>query len=118
MLTHINRWSDIFYIPRSYFQDFIVLSRAFYAHQVFQEVAIPTMMTIIDLTHKRHPRLSLISRLADCYGGCCSTAGNPEEILWNRCGHKFDHQNNVTVGAQLGRLKEEAEVLGTLYSLD
>jgi hypothetical protein len=108
------RWTDIFFVPRSYFQDFITLSSIFSAHEVFLEVALPTMVNIIDLTRQRHPHLSVITKLADCFGGCCSDAHSAEEILWSRCGHRLNHQNNVTVNAQMGRLKEEADALGSL----
>ncbi|TID25905.1 UDP-galactose transporter [Venturia nashicola] len=56
-------WTDIFFIPRSYFQDFVTLATIFSAHGVFLEVAIPTIVKIIDLTRQRHPHTSVINKL-------------------------------------------------------
>jgi hypothetical protein len=107
-----HSWTDIFFIPRSYFHDFVVLSTIFSAHDVFLEVAIPTIVNIIDLTRRPHPSRSVIKRLGDCWGDCCVNVAKPEDILWNRCGHRLDHTKTELVDTQLMRLKEEREMLG------
>jgi hypothetical protein len=60
------RWSDIYYIPRHFFAEFIELSEIFLAVPVFHEIAIPTILHIIDKTHENRPSQSLITRIGDC----------------------------------------------------
>ena len=64
-------WSDIYYIPRRYFTEFIELSNVFLAVPVFHEVAIPTILNIIDKTHERRPSKSIITRIGDCCKSQC-----------------------------------------------
>ena len=45
-------WSDIYYIPRRFFADFILLSAVFSSEQAFHENAIPTIIHIIDQTRR------------------------------------------------------------------
>ena len=84
------RWSDIYYIPRCFFQDFIDLSNVFYEVKNFHEVAIPTMVNIIDLTRRETPFHSIITRLYDCWGDCCAGGSTSENIKQKRCGHRID----------------------------
>ena len=110
--NHQNSWADFYYIPRHLFADYIELADVFSQYKTFHEIAVPTMVNILDLTHRTHPTRSLISRLSDCFGGCCTAAEDPQwDVLWNRCGHKIDYQNPVTSEAQLQRLREETAML-------
>ena len=77
-------------MPRCFFQDFIDLSNVFYEVQNFHEVAIPTMVNIIDLTRRETSFHSIITRLNDCWGDCCASGSKPENIKQKRCGHRMD----------------------------
>jgi hypothetical protein len=77
-------WSDLWYIPREYWNTFIKLSQIFYRHQIFFEVAIPTILHVIQQVHNLEPQV------IKCWGGCCSTDVTPKDITENRCGHKID----------------------------
>ncbi len=90
LLVILFRWSDIYYIPRQFFQDFTDLANIFYAFDSFHEVAVPTMVNIIDWTHRLTPFHSVIARIGNCWGGCCAGGAKPLDIKQNRCGHRID----------------------------
>ena len=48
------------------------------------------MINIIDLTYRLTPFHTVITRLADCWGHCCTTSAQPADIQRNRCGHRMD----------------------------
>ncbi|CAF1493210.1 unnamed protein product [Adineta ricciae] len=83
-------WSDIYYIPREFFRDYITLGNVFYEAGSFHEVAIPTMINIIDLTYRLTPYHSVVTRLGDCWGDCCTNGAKPEDVKRKRCGHRID----------------------------
>lgn len=58
-------WSDIYFIPRRFWADWIFLSGFFNDFGVFQEVAIPTMMKIIDSSRRLNPTQSVMQQYAD-----------------------------------------------------
>ena len=64
-------WSDIYYIPRRFFLDYIFLADLFNRQQppVFHEVAIPTILGIIDKSRrpKNNPFQPLLTLIGDCY---------------------------------------------------
>lgn len=41
-------WSDFFYIPSRFVDDFIVLSKLSFTHQLFLEIAVPTIQHFLD----------------------------------------------------------------------
>ncbi|UJR09074.1 hypothetical protein I4U23_013321 [Adineta vaga] len=86
-------WSDIYYIPRRFFNDFIDLSDISYTINLFHEIAIPTMINIIDLSHRLTPFHTVIAPLSDCFGQCCSFGTGPNELVERRCGHRIDLSN-------------------------
>ncbi|UJR11839.1 hypothetical protein I4U23_016019 [Adineta vaga] len=86
-------WSDIYYIPRHFFRDFIKLGQIFYAADSFHEVAIPTIINIIDLTYRLTPYHSVVTRLGDCWGHCCLNGASPDDIKRHRCGHRITLTN-------------------------
>ncbi len=90
----ISRWSDIYYIPRRFFNDFIDLGNVFYAAGSFHEVAVPTMLNILDLTYRSTPFHSLITRIGDCWGDCCANGAGSNDIKRKRCGHRMDLAND------------------------
>lgn len=55
-------WSDFYHIPRRFWADWIFLSGFFNDFGVFQEVAIPTMMHIIDSSRRLHPTQSVMQQ--------------------------------------------------------
>ena len=105
-------WSDIYFIPRRFFADYIFLSHVFGCKDVFHEVAVPTMLHIIDQTRRGSPFRSVIDRIGDCWGGCCDSSARVEDILWSRCGHRLDYLNQALVDAHYGKLERQAEALG------
>ncbi|KAI9765212.1 MAG: hypothetical protein M1840_007704 [Geoglossum simile] len=108
--------SDIYYIPRRFFEDFIYLSAVFYDLKVFHEIAIPTMVTIIDNTHRASiiGDSSQISPL-DCWGSSRSSSSGPSrhDTTWRKCGHKLDYSDRDVTLAFYDRLAQSARWLGT-----
>ncbi|GAM87621.1 hypothetical protein ANO11243_056480 [Dothideomycetidae sp. 11243] len=109
-------WSDIYHIPRRYFEDYIYLARLFYAQGVFHEVATPTIIHMIDLLRRSDATdtREVLRRIADCWGSCC--VGNPSEhdVTWRRCGHKISLDNKKISDTFFGKLNASSELLGTL----
>ncbi|KAF2435425.1 hypothetical protein EJ08DRAFT_337087 [Tothia fuscella] len=105
-------WSDIYFIPRRYFRDYIALSDILYAVPVFHELAIPTIIHIIDKTYQSHPTRSIIEPLGDCWGSCCATNPLAEDIMWRRCGHKMDFLNENVTKVHFERLAANSLILG------
>lgn len=105
-------WSDIYYIPRRFFADYIFLSEIFGGFSVFHEVAIPTMVHIIDQSRRRNPATPIIDRFGDCWGSCCASNPKIEDVLWARCGHRLDYLNQPVVDAFYSRLEAEGKMLG------
>jgi hypothetical protein len=107
-------WSDYYYIPRHVFADWILLTAFFASFSTFHEMAIPTMMHIIDASRRPLPDRSLLNRLGDCFGGCCAEHGTLEDVLNSRCGHKLNYLGDqAIVSANYDRLDREAGLLGT-----
>ena len=106
-------WSDIYFIPRRFFADFIYLSNIFAAYQVFHEVAVPTIIHIIDRTRRAHPSRSVVNHIGDCYGSCCSAGAHLHDVLDKRCGHRLDYMNAMVIDATYERLDREAAMLGS-----
>jgi len=108
-------WSDIYYIPRHYFIDYIYLSRVFHKHSVVHELAVPTMIHIIDLMRRSHisNTFEVMTHLSDCWGHCCAKDPHPTDLLWHRCGHKLDLQNQTLARLFYDRLDANAQLLGT-----
>ncbi|RDW84823.1 UDP-galactose transporter [Coleophoma cylindrospora] len=105
-------WTDIYYVPRRFFADYIFLSSIFGGFSVFHEVAVPTMLHIIDESRRRHPSRSIIDRFGDCWGSCCASNPNVQDILWNRCGHRLDYVNEKVTAVHYERLGNQTAMLG------
>ncbi|TQV90396.1 cmp-sialic acid transporter [Cordyceps javanica] len=60
-------WSDIYFIPRRFFKDFIYLSEVFLEQDLFHEVAIPTIVHIIDQTRRTNPFIPIVNKISDCW---------------------------------------------------
>jgi hypothetical protein len=105
-------WSDIYYIPRRYFADYIFLSSIFAGFGVFHEIAVPTILHIIDQSRREHRSRSVIYRLGDCWGDCCASGPDVADVRWNRCGHRLDYMNEPVIDAFYGMLDVKAEWLG------
>ena len=106
-------WADLYYIPRRFFADWIVLSTIYASHDVFHEIAVASMVHIIDMSRRSHPTLPVITRFGDCWGGCCSGYPKGPEILWKRCGHHLNYLNQEHVKMHYGRLERETKMLGS-----
>ncbi|PMD62276.1 uncharacterized protein K444DRAFT_627235 [Hyaloscypha bicolor E] len=107
-------WSDIYYIPREYFADYVYLAAFYGAQNAFHELVIPSIMRIIDQTRRRKDFSSIINYLGHCFGGCCAPGADMNQLMSHRCGHKLDYLGNWDViNAHYERLDKEAERLGT-----
>jgi hypothetical protein len=107
-------WSDIYYIPREYFADYVHLAAFYGAQNAFHELVIPTIMRIIDQTRRKKDFSSIINYLGHCFGGCCAPGADMNQLMSHRCGHKLDYLGNWDViNAHYERLDKEAERLGT-----
>jgi hypothetical protein len=104
-------WTDVYYIPRRFFADYIFLSYLFGCVDLFHEVAIPTMLHVIDQSRRPNPYLPIIDRLGDCFGSCCDSSATVEDVLWTRCGHRLDYLNQGIVDAHYSRLDNETALL-------
>jgi hypothetical protein len=105
-------WSDIYYIPRRFFSDYIFLSEVFGALGVFHEVAVPTMVHIIEQSRRRNPFSPVMDRIGDCWGSCCASNPTKEDVLWARCGHRLNYLDQPVVDAFYNRLDDEAKLIG------
>ena len=74
-------WADLYYVPRRFFADWIVLSTIYASHDVFHEIAVASMAHLIDKSRRVHPTLPVMTHLGDCWGGCCSGSPKGNEIL-------------------------------------
>lgn len=106
-------WSDIYYIPRHLWVDYIYLSAFFGATNSFHEMTIPTMLHIIDQSRKDKPLTSIITWIGDCYGGCCNRGGSVQEYLEHRCGHSMDYIGPAGIpGKHYESIDKAARTLG------
>lgn len=106
-------WADLYYIPRRFFADWVILSTIYASHDVFHEIAVASMARIIDVSRRTHPTLPVMTHFGDCWGGCCTGYPKGPEILWKRCGHHLNYLNQEHVKTQYGRLEREAKMLGS-----
>ncbi|CZR70206.1 uncharacterized protein PAC_20107 [Phialocephala subalpina] len=112
-------WSDIYHIPRRFFADYIFLSSFFKDFGCFHEVAIPTIMHIIDQTRRVHETQSVMTQMGECWGGCCTGGPGVREVMTHRCGHKLDYLHGggqIVATAHYQRLEDEAKMLGKPYN--
>ncbi|KAF6828901.1 cmp-sialic acid transporter [Colletotrichum plurivorum] len=105
-------WSDIYYIPRRFFADYIFLAEVFAGFGVFHEVAIPTIVHIIDESRRRNPYRSVIDHISDCWGHCCSSNPKVRDVLGARCGHRLNYLEDVPTNAFYNKLDAQAAILG------
>jgi hypothetical protein len=105
-------WSDLYYIPKRFFQPFIELTGSYGAMPLFHEIAIPTIWRIIERTYSTHPSNSVITKWGDCFGGCCHPAVFKDEILENRCGHKLNYLDWEVTRVHYDRMEKNAKLLG------
>lgn len=105
-------WSDIYYIPRRFFPDFILLADIFSEFGVFHEVAIPTIVRIIEESRSPSLNQSAVERIKDCWGSCCSSNPTTEDVLTSRCGHRLDYLAENVTGRFYEKLDGQAKLLG------
>lgn len=84
-------WTDIYFIPRRFFKDYIFLSEVFRQFGTFHEIAIPTMLKIIDRTRKANDGKPVMDLFSDCWGSCCRSNPTAQELTTARCGHRLDY---------------------------
>ena len=105
-------WSDIYYIPRRFFADYIFLAEIFNAFGVFHEVAVPTMVAMIDRSRRRNPHTPVLDQIGDCWGSCCANDPTVRQVLWHRCGHRLDYRQQGIVDAFFEILDDQAALIG------
>jgi hypothetical protein len=103
-------WSDIYYIPRRYFEDFVYLTDKF--DPMFHEAAIPTMLSLIDQTYRERESARQVIQLSDCWGDCCADNPSREDILFHRCGHKLNYLDANMSIPHYEKLERQASQLG------
>ncbi|KAG4441639.1 hypothetical protein IFR05_002846 [Cadophora sp. M221] len=107
-------WSDIYYIPRHLWVDYIYLAAFFGARDVFHEMAVPTIMHILDQSRRTRELSSIVNFIGYCYGGCCAGGANMEDLLSHRCVHKLDYAGDRNVvAAHYDGLDYAASILGS-----
>ncbi|PHH81140.1 hypothetical protein CDD82_1283 [Ophiocordyceps australis] len=104
-------WSDIYYIPRRFFSDYILLAEEFKRFNVFHEVAIPTIAHIIKQTEQKRSNTTALDFVKDCWGSCCHTVKDVKDVLSTRCGHRLDYLNEPVVDAYYKKLDAQAAML-------
>jgi hypothetical protein len=108
-------WSDIYFIPRRFFADWIFLAKLFAGFRVFEQLAIPTINHIIDQSRRDQPTRSILTRTGDCWGSCCHPPADAHDVLFHRCGHRISYTdpNTTVIDTHFGRLDKEASKLGS-----
>ncbi|KAG5744533.1 hypothetical protein H9Q72_013221 [Fusarium xylarioides] len=105
-------WSDIYFIPRKFFKDYIIAAPIFKSFDVFHEVGIPTMLHIIEQSHRESPYVPAMELFSDCWGYCCKDNPSIYDVTTYRCGHRLDYRNEQVTGAFYEKLDAEAKFLG------
>ncbi|KAJ6439791.1 cmp-sialic acid transporter [Purpureocillium lavendulum] len=105
-------WSDIYYIPRRFFTDFIVLANVYGKHDAFHELATPTMVRIINETYSQGTDKPAVYDVHDCWGSCCSEHPTIDDVTRTRCGHKLDYLSQPLRDAFFGKLESQARMIG------
>jgi hypothetical protein len=95
------------------FRDYILLAKGYGSSPLFHEIALPTMLRILERTYTPHASMSAMQFLGDCWGGCCRQNPSKDDIRDNRCGHKFNWPDWDTTKSHFVRLEENAKLLGT-----
>jgi len=101
-----SRWSDIMYLPRRYFKDFISLCSIFASHKVFVEMAVPTVLEIIDRTMIKSGLSSKLQHEPSCWGGALFSWPSDEDIVRYPCGHHLDLANTTQTKTHFARLRK------------
>lgn len=106
-------WSDIYYIPRKYFLDYIYFFDLFGEpeYDVFHEVAIPTITHIIGNSLRENPYIPIVEPISDCWGDCCSSNPTVKDVLKFRCGHRLDFRDEAVTEAFFTKLEGQTALL-------
>ncbi|KYK62109.1 hypothetical protein DCS_03256 [Drechmeria coniospora] len=104
-------WSDIYYIPRRFFADFIILAKVFLDHEAFHELAIPTIVRIIDDSRRASKEQTELDVIKDCWGWCCASNPTMEDVLTARCGHRLNYLDENVTNAFYNKLDNRAKLL-------
>jgi hypothetical protein len=106
-------WSDIYYVPRRYFEDYIFFFEFFAdpTYEIFHEVAIPTITHIIDQSLRENPYIPIVEPISDCWGDCCSSSPTAKDVLKYRCGHRLDYRDDAVRDAFFTKLDAQSALL-------
>ncbi|KAM4055037.1 nucleotide-sugar transporter [Hirsutella rhossiliensis] len=104
-------WSDIYFIPRSFFGDFVLLAEIFERFDVFHEVATPTIAHIINNSRRSSLKTTSLDQVRDCWGSCCDSGPTVEDVLTAHCGHRLDYLNETVTDAFYKKLASQAQRL-------
>ncbi|RDA86150.1 hypothetical protein CP532_3056 [Ophiocordyceps camponoti-leonardi (nom. inval.)] len=108
-------WSDIYYIPRRFFADYILLADIYNQFDAFHENVIPTILNIINNSQQQSS--TVLKLIEDCWGSCCDTITKPEQLLENRCGHRLDYLNQPAVDAWYAKLDSQAKLAAKMQAV-
>lgn len=109
-------WSDIYFVPRRFFKDFILLAAVFARIGTFHEVALPTMLNIIKNTRQTDSLNPVFDTISDCWGSCCASYPTVQDVFNNRCGHRLEYRDTRVATAYYNKLDRQAELLHTAPS--
>lgn len=115
-VVDVEEWctarTDIYYIPRRFFADYIFLAPIFARFSVPHDVAVSTMVHIIDRTRRPHPNLGVVESSGEGWGMCYDGVVDRHALLWNRCGYGLDSLDAKLADVHYERLDGEADLLG------
>lgn len=97
--TFCEGWSDMFYVPKRWFESYLKIANVFKNHNFPFDGAAPSILNFL-LMHYPDTGVEFID---DCTGGCCASFG-PETIRRTKCGHKLNLAVPEQVEAHFGRL--------------
>ena len=99
----IPGWSDMFYVPKTLWKPFIELINLFKKHNVWCEIAVPTVMNILQ---NEYPMIDF-EIIKDCKGSCCESFdfGRAADISSSRCGHRLMMEDEKASHAHFARLE-------------
>lgn len=95
-------WSDLFYIPRRFSDQFQRLSFVFHKNRVFLEVAVPTIMSFLDLRDEWEKNYGVY--LPDQYGSIDFADGR---LVWRNYDHDINFIHPVKLHGDRAKTNRE-----------
>ena len=97
-----NGWSDLFYVPKKFSDQWQRIATVFYNNHVFLEVSVPTIMSFIDLKSSWEFHLGLY--LPDKYGWRRFDDG---KLVWESYNYTIKFMHPVKYHANVSKINVE-----------